>query len=293
MKIRNIPFGYVVEKGEIIPHEKEAQVVKQVFSYYLQGTSLQAVADVMDMPYSAASPDWNKHKVKRILDNPRYTGTNGYPALVSPDDYYTVQSLKIKKNTCIPSLKTSEIELIRSYTYCGVCGNRLHRKIHSYGERWRCRSECESIISLRDSDLLQVVTDALNAVINNTDMLRTASSPRCDSLAVTKQQNEINRALGNPNADADSIRKRLFVLAGEKYATCGDDSQPTLMLRGIFNTQSTISQFDSTLFVKTVDKVFISKDGTASLLLKNGQTLPESHNYERSYTYANDNAGAG
>lgn len=291
MKIRNIPFGYALENGEIVLHGQEAQAVKEIFLRYLQGSSLQAVADIMDIPYSAASPDWSKHKVKRVLDNPRYTGLNNYPALVSAGDYTAAQRLKAEKNTSIPATVSADIELLRPLTYCQICGNRLRRKIHPYGERWRCHPECENTVSLRDGDLLRAVTDALNAIIQAPDMLRTSSSPRPASLSVTKLQNELNREMDKANADADSIQHLLFALAAEKYAACDDDSQ-IIMLREAFQTHNPINQFDSALFKNTVDKALISNDGTASLLLKNGQTLPTLQKQEGSHTDVNANADA-
>ena len=37
--------------------------------------------------YHQHTPEWNKHMVKRVLENARYTGTDGYPPLVSGADF--------------------------------------------------------------------------------------------------------------------------------------------------------------------------------------------------------------
>lgn len=39
-KNRTIPFGYVMCKGEIMPDPVESQAVREIFTAYLQGSSL-------------------------------------------------------------------------------------------------------------------------------------------------------------------------------------------------------------------------------------------------------------
>ena len=49
MKIRNIPFGYVLVNGEIALHRQEASAVKRIFALYLQGASLKTIADMIEI----------------------------------------------------------------------------------------------------------------------------------------------------------------------------------------------------------------------------------------------------
>lgn len=40
---RKQPFGYRMEKGEIVPHEKEAEVVRWIYGAYLAGAAYSAL----------------------------------------------------------------------------------------------------------------------------------------------------------------------------------------------------------------------------------------------------------
>lgn len=43
-KKRYLPFGYQMEKGEIIPHPDEGPLVQAIFSKYLERTALSTLA---------------------------------------------------------------------------------------------------------------------------------------------------------------------------------------------------------------------------------------------------------
>ena len=79
---RKVLYGYQIQNGtlEIVPEEQRA--VSMVFTLYNSGASYQAISDALNrqgIPYCREVPLWNKHKVKRLLENPRYTGKEGYP----------------------------------------------------------------------------------------------------------------------------------------------------------------------------------------------------------------------
>ena len=83
---RKVLYGYQIQNGtlEIVPEEQRA--VSMVFTLYNAGASYQAISDALNrqgIPYCREVPLWNKHKVKRLLENPRYNGKEGYPILVS------------------------------------------------------------------------------------------------------------------------------------------------------------------------------------------------------------------
>ena len=85
---RKVLYGYQIRNGalEIVPEEQ--RTVSMVFTLYNAGASYQAISDALNrqsIPYCREVPLWNKHKVKRLLENPRYTGKEGYPILVEAD----------------------------------------------------------------------------------------------------------------------------------------------------------------------------------------------------------------
>lgn len=74
---RKIPFGYMMENGIPTRCEAEATAVQAIYAMYRSGSSYNQIASEMErrgVPYHAHTPQWNKHMVKRILENPRYLG---------------------------------------------------------------------------------------------------------------------------------------------------------------------------------------------------------------------------
>ena len=77
MAKRKMLYGYLIRNGELTVKADEAITVKRIFNDYLEGLSYQAIAEMLNeekIPYSLEVADWNKHKVKRLLENSRYTG---------------------------------------------------------------------------------------------------------------------------------------------------------------------------------------------------------------------------
>lgn len=87
---RKIPFGYQVQNGRINCQPEEAKFVRSIFSHYLLGSSYSQIADEMarqGVRYHQHTAQWNKHMVKRILENERYLGMDGYPRLVTDEEF--------------------------------------------------------------------------------------------------------------------------------------------------------------------------------------------------------------
>ncbi len=87
MKQRYIPFGYKIRKGEITVKAKEADAVCKIFEMYCEGQSYNAIAKYLSaekIKYNV-NANWNKHAVKRILENERLCGNEEYPQIISRD----------------------------------------------------------------------------------------------------------------------------------------------------------------------------------------------------------------
>ena len=87
---RKILYGYQIRDGALVIVPEEQQTIRMAFTLYIAGTSYQAIADALNhqnIPYCPEAPLWDKHKVKRLLENPRYTGKDGFPAAVDADTF--------------------------------------------------------------------------------------------------------------------------------------------------------------------------------------------------------------
>ena len=118
---RKTPFGYTIQNGEIIRHPDESGAVRGIFTRYLQGESYSRIAGEMERlgtRYHQHTPQWNKHMVKRILENERYLGTEEYPRLIEDQDFLNVRLRREMQTTyspCRPDLSPSGKRLCARY----------------------------------------------------------------------------------------------------------------------------------------------------------------------------------
>ncbi|MCM1486737.1 MAG: recombinase family protein [Firmicutes bacterium] len=99
LKNRNIPFGYCVVNGKYTINESEAEAVRKIFSGYINGKSLKIIAKEMTIPYNTGKAVWNKNMVCRILENKKYIGENGYPKIITEQDFEEAARIKAERNT--------------------------------------------------------------------------------------------------------------------------------------------------------------------------------------------------
>ena len=99
LKNRNIPFGYCVINGKYAINEIEAQAVREIFEKYINGKSLKTIAAEMQIPYNSCKTAWNKNMVARVLENRKYIGGNGYPRIVSDEEFNSASQIKSERNT--------------------------------------------------------------------------------------------------------------------------------------------------------------------------------------------------
>ena len=141
MNHRKTLYGYQIRDGEIAVVEEEAILVRRVFSLYTGGLSYQKISDLLnreEVPYSQEAPAWNKHKVKRLLENPRYTGQDGYPAIIDKVGFEETQS-HIHEKTAGYAPKT-ERPVLRLKRYLRSAAPLCVGWLEKITERTRCTS---------------------------------------------------------------------------------------------------------------------------------------------------------
>lgn len=140
MTKRKILYGYQIRGGalEIVPEEQ--RVVQMLFALYSAGASYQDISDALNrqgVPYSSEIPLWNKHKIKRMLENARYTGKDGYPVMIAETDFQAVQDKISEKNDRRQvSEEVTVVDRLKPYFRC-TCGGKMVR----LGGRWQDRSK--------------------------------------------------------------------------------------------------------------------------------------------------------
>ena len=281
-KNRNIPFGYTMQKGEIIAEPTESQAVKDIFKLYLDGNSMSEIArqmSISQISYNGITFDWNKNMVKRILENEKYLGKDVYPVLIDSETYYHANARKKSKATSVNEI-SEELKIIRSLTYCTECGHRLSRiGGNTQTDKWDCRNpECSRFnYRLTDNMIKDILLHILNAVIANPDLLDTDSeiSAYTTNIKVKCQQNEINRLMDNPEIDSEKVKTEILRLAELKYDCCTYDESPqkTEYLKELLSDREQLNIIDYDLLKSCVSRILIGHFYTIEIEFINGVTI--------------------
>lgn len=281
-KNRNIPFGYTMQKGEIVEESTESKAIRYIFKLYLDGRSMSEIARQMSInqiSYNGVTFSWNKNMVKRILENEKYLGKDRYPALIDSETFYRANARKKSKATSVNEI-SEELKIIRSLTYCTECGHRLSRiGGNTQTDKWDCRNpECSRFnYRLTDNMIKDILLHILNAVIANPDLLNTDSeiSVYAPSIKVKCQQNEINRLMDNPQIDTEKAKTEILKLAELKYECCTYDEGPqkTECLKELLSGQEQLNTIDYDLLKSCVSRILIGHFYTIEIEFINGVTI--------------------
>lgn len=82
---RMISFGYGFADGKLSVIAEEAETVKGIFSDYVNGKILKEIADDLtarQVNFFNGKCSWNKNMIFRIIENGKYIGEDGYPAIL-------------------------------------------------------------------------------------------------------------------------------------------------------------------------------------------------------------------
>lgn len=278
---RKIPFGYEIRGGQLRPHPQEADAVRHIFGQYLAGASLLAIAESMTGQgprYHQHTPAWNKSMVKRILENARYTGADGYPPLVSGEDFAAVQEQRGVRNT-YASIPT-EIRPIQDKAACGLCGARLARGTRSHGRvRWKCLGpDCGQGIPLSDEALAALVEGRLRELAQAPHLI-TAPEPQraAPGLDALRLQNELTQALNRGGEDPEYIKSLILTSAAQRYSQIPDPTPAHALegLRARLEEGPADGETLSALLDTAVRAVRIGPGKAVELELASGEIIPE------------------
>lgn len=160
MNHRNIPLGYALSGGIITINETEADTVREIAEQYLSGKSLKAIAEMLTakhIEYMSGKTDWNRSRIKRIVEDKRYIGDGGYLPILTEQEYAAMQSIKAKKNTQKNVNYSEGIFTLNAPVVCPNCGGRMHRRFDRRRKAttwWQC-PECKASVNISDEDILR------------------------------------------------------------------------------------------------------------------------------------------
>lgn len=277
---RTIPFGYTMENGAIQCHPVESEAVREIYRRYLDGAAYSKIADEMmhqGIHYHQHTAEWNKHMIKRILENERYLGEKGYPTIIDQTTYMNAQLLRGSKTDYAPC--PDYIQPIREKAVCGVCGAKMLRDTRSNGKpRWHCEnSDCGNCLYIADEMLRDMLAERLVALASSPNLLDWPI-PRGSSeqtLEVVRIENEITRELNKAAPSVDYTRMLILACAAEKYTGLYDRTphrriqrlQARLVSRPVDDTTC------CALMDTAVNGIAFENGGKLSLRLVNGNNL--------------------
>lgn len=201
MTNRKILYGYQIQYGELAVQPQEAIVVRRAATLYIDGLSYQKIADILNgdgIPFSAEAPLWNKHKVKRLLENSRYTGVDGYPIILENDVFQAAQrNIRQKTAGLMKREKRPALDL-KKYLRCG-CGGGLCRIAGTKKTLCFKCEVCGKQLAISDDDLLTETTRQM------AEHDSSAGESYVPSSEAVRLANAINRGLEHPDKPEDTV----------------------------------------------------------------------------------------
>ncbi len=220
---RWIAYGYSYENGEKIRHPEEYRVVQQIFSDYLLMCSMQKVGRSLEargIAYKEGQSIWSKALVKRILQNRKYIGEDGYPQVIPLSVFEEVQGL-IERNRNNQTL--SPILPLKPLLFCESCGMLLKRN-HS-------KISCEKHGSIQEQLLIKMLMTKLRSIRLNPKLIDPPAAPvyaTCEEIRETADAKDVVQ-----------IKELLFRQASLRFEQCQqwDKSAITEKIRDRINRE--------------------------------------------------------
>lgn len=169
MKMCTAVFGYQLVDGELILKHDEAEIVKQIFDWYLNGYGTAAIAKILNnknVQKHGKYCHWTPATIKQMLINEKYIGdqlfqkkytTNTLPfkqvknkgeqnqyyyaqrhqPIISRETFDKVQQLLLKHKDAFRGIRHNHI--MSKKIYCGECGATYKLKRRNNKSYWVCR----------------------------------------------------------------------------------------------------------------------------------------------------------
>ena len=267
-------IGYELRGGKMCLQPEEANTVQWIFAQYVAGFSYAKLTEALNrrgIPYLPDKP-WNKNMVARMLEDRRYAGTEGYPAIVDGEQMEAALRHRIGRSA-VPKLD-EEIKEIRRLAVCGLCGEKMRRIPHVHGrERWSCPT-CKGIPrAVTDSMLSENVMTALKHLIASPSVVRVPNSAAVADHAADAMEQELERRMTLSDSEESSLTQMAFQLAVLRYVQLDSGDYETQRIRRCLEKAAPSGDVDITLLHSITDAVLVHPSGAVQLRLKNDQVI--------------------
>ena len=280
MRNRSIPFGYCYQNGTLAAHPQESQTVRAVFTAYLSGEPLSKIAAHLTtklVEYLPGCCQWNKARVKRILDNAKYTGEGDFPQLITEKQFQMAHQKKESANTNRQSVD-EDIKLFKGMTHCHHCGRFMVRRMDARMENpvtWKC-PQCGYFLPLPDEEFKQRVF-LLQKKLADKPLLaeKEEDEIQVTSMEARRLTNEIYRKLDSGDFSEDELVDLALQCGLKNYEAITSARHITERLTATLLHAGPLSAFDRELFQRTVSEIHLTRKGEILLKLQNGVFIEE------------------
>lgn len=261
-----IPFGYDYDsdQGILVPNEKEAPIVKQIYDLYIQGNSAQHIANILGLKYEKLAV-----QILTRISNTGMISYNGevyqglHQPIISTETYEKAMSIMQERSLSKMRPTGNTIHLLSGIIYCGECGARLrYLKWGKKGYKLCCYSK------MKDKEYMQHDPDCRykpvwaeeveQAIIDDLFNLSVYMGNQKDGVGgiiddpVTKLEKQIKKQ--------ESKLRRLYSM----YANNEDNEQEPVLLESIHEVKQTLKELKSDLEIEEEAHV---KQKRSSLIL--------------------------
>lgn len=280
MRNRSIPFGYHYQNGIMAVHPQESQIVQAVFMAYLSGEPLSKIAAHLTaklVEYLPGRWQWDKARVKRILDNSKYMGEGDFPQIITNKEF---QMAHRKKEGASTNRKPPDeaVKLFKGLTYCHHCGCLMVRRMDSRMEHpvtWKC-PQCGYFLPLPDEEFKQRVFLLQKKLVDKPLLAeKEEETIPVTSMETRRLTNEIFRKLDSGNFSEDELVNLALQCAAKNYEAITSARHITDRLTATLLHAGPLSAFDRELFQRTVLEIRLTRKGEILLKLQNGVFIGE------------------
>ena len=280
MRNRNIPFGYQYQNGVLAIHPQESQTVRAVFAAYLSGEPLSKIAAHLTaklVEYLPGHSQWDKARVKRLLDNAKYTGAGNFPPIIKERDFQMAHQKKEKANTN-RQLVDEDIKLFKGLSHCHHCGGIMVRRMDSrmgHPVTWKC-PQCGYFLPLPDEEFKQRVFLLQKKLVEKPLLAeKEEETIPVASMEARRLTNEIFRKLDSGAFSEDELVTLALQCAAKNYEAITSARHITERLTATLLHAGPLSAFDRALFERTVSEIHLTRKGEILLKLQNGAFVGE------------------
>ena len=283
MKNRMLPFGYAMKDGRIVTDREEKEIVLWIFREYLNGKNMKKIADILTekrITYLPEEYHWNKSRIKRMLEDSRYTGTDKYPQIVGKTVFEQVSIVKSQRCTTKNPIADRNTKPILYAVICENCGAEMKHRTDrraKQSETWLCTNpKCQRKSYLTLDKIRHDVMQLMNKAIGNPEII--VSDKDCyekSNSQVRLADSEVERMLAQEVFDKKEIQRQIIECALQKYRLCQTTAHITERLKTIYRQSVPMTEFSAELFEETVSAIILKTDNSVEIVLHNGNYIGE------------------